>query len=359
MSDKPKKSRKRESLVKRYCFTWNNYDDESLGLLKDTFTADNCRYAICGLERGENGTHHIQGYIHLKKAVRFTPFKKMLGGKAHIEKALGSDADNKKYCGKEGNVFLEVGCVADNITERGGKPYSIQRGVEMAKVISTGVRATKLLTDEEAEATYFMYRRNIHSLAEDLRHEEQLLQLRREFEGCRWYRWQGLCLRAVDLPPHKRRVTWYYDVEGNSGKTFLSRYLVSRGDAIRFENGRSGDIKYAYNGERIVIFDFSRSQEDHINYEIIETIKNGIMLNTKYECKMKVYPTPHVIVMANFEPDKSKLSFDRWDIQTLSPEDKEPDDYVAPSSQGTDKRKAEDPLVISDTDSGHSEDDFN
>jgi len=163
MSDKPKKTRKRESLVKRYCFTWNNYDDESLGLLKDTFTADNCRYAICGLERGENGTHHIQGYIHLKKAIRFTPFKKMLGGKAHIEKALGSDADNKRYCGKEGNVFLEVGCVADNITERGGKPYSIQRGVEMAKVISTGVRPTKLLTDEEAEATYFMYRRNIHS----------------------------------------------------------------------------------------------------------------------------------------------------------------------------------------------------
>ena len=41
------------------------------------------------------------------------------------------------------------------------------------------------------------------------------------------------------------------------------------------------------------------------------------MYNTKYQSEMRVYKIPHVIVISNEEPDKSKLSNDRWDIHKL------------------------------------------
>jgi len=35
---------------------------------------------------------------------------------------------------------------------------------------------------------------------------------------------------------------------------------------------------------------------------------------------MKIYRTPHVVIFANFLPDKTKMSADRWDIHTLNPQ---------------------------------------
>ena len=80
---------------------------------------------------------------------------------------------------------------------------------------------------------------------------------------------------------------------------------------------KSADIKYAYEGERVVLFDLTRSQQEHFNYEVMESVKNGTMFSGKYESKVKVYASPHVVVFANWLPDYSKLSMDRWDVWDL------------------------------------------
>ena len=49
-------------------------------------------------------------------------------------------------------------------------------------------------------------------------------------------------------------------------------------------NGRKCDITYLYNQERIVVFDYTRDSQEHINYENIELIKNNLFVKTKYEC---------------------------------------------------------------------------
>nr|UTS94177.1 replication-associated protein [Porcine circovirus 4] len=95
--------------VKRYCFTLNNYTEEEEKKIKEFLTSENCEYAVVGKEVGENGTPHLQGFVNLKKKMRFHPFKKAIGERSHIEQARGTDCDNKKYCSKGGDLLLEVG----------------------------------------------------------------------------------------------------------------------------------------------------------------------------------------------------------------------------------------------------------
>lgn len=89
----------------------NNYTEQEFDSIK-LFIELNCVYGIIGREIGANGTHHLQGYFNLGRAHRKS-LKKLkedtcLGSRAHIEKANGTDEQNKTYCSKEG-LFWEHG----------------------------------------------------------------------------------------------------------------------------------------------------------------------------------------------------------------------------------------------------------
>lgn len=112
-----------------------------------------------------------------------------------------------------------------------------------------------------------------------------------------------------------RTCHWYCDGQGGWGKSTLATDLMVNHGAYVVENCKTADIAYLYNGQPIVIFDFVRDQEERINYHAIESIIQGRILSTKYLPQNKLYAPPHVIVFANFAPDQSKLSKDRWNIQ--------------------------------------------
>ena len=50
--------------ARRWCFMWNNYDEEDQDWCKTFLNKDHCVYAIVGMEKGE--TRHLQGFMHLK-----------------------------------------------------------------------------------------------------------------------------------------------------------------------------------------------------------------------------------------------------------------------------------------------------
>jgi hypothetical protein len=72
----------------------------------------------------------------------------------------------------------------------------------------------------------------------------------------------------------------------------------------------------------IVIFDLSRTKPPNVlmdtMYSTIENVKNGIFTSVKYEPETYVGSIPHVVVFANFFPDLTSLSIDRWRLLRIT-----------------------------------------
>jgi hypothetical protein len=123
--------------------------------------------------------------------------------------------------------------------------------------------------------------------------------------------------------PDDRSIHWFYDPEGNAGKTTIAKHICLKNKDAIYVNGKAGDMKYACmlqlksNDLKTVIIDLTRQIESFVSYQGMEEIKNGIFFSTKYECGMCLFDNPHVIILANFYPDTRMLSADRWRIHEM------------------------------------------
>lgn len=110
---------------------------------------------------------------------------------------------------------------------------------------------------------------------------------------------------------------WCWEDTGNTGKTYLARWLLCWRDAYLVTGGKWADIIYAYGDERYVVFDLTRDQVDKVPYNLMEKFKNGFAFSGKYESRARVFAPARVVVFANFEPERTKLSADRWDVRHI------------------------------------------
>ncbi len=134
------------------------------------------------------------------------------------------------------------------------------------------------------------------------------------------YPFQRQVVDTANGEPDDRTIHWYYDEDGNSGKSQLCKYLCMRMGAI-ICSGTAKDMKYMISEcikknryPRIVVFDVPRSMAGYISYTGIEEIKNGCFCSSKYESGMVVMNSPHVFVFSNSEPDYDRMSMDRWNV---------------------------------------------
>lgn len=307
------KSSRAGTRAKRWCFTINNFSEDEKQACIRNLNENNCEYAICAVEVGENKTPHIQGFVHFKSRQSLKSTKKTVGDRAHVEVARGTDADNEQYCSKDGNIIHTVGTPHPGGNEAGGGDNLAKRVRECAEFLSEHGEIKDL--PEHLQSTYILRQRAIKELAACLRTAKFKTLQSAEMEEVPLRSWQQKLISGLLFSkPDPRKIIWYNDADGNSGKSWITKLLVCKYGAVMFENGRSSDIKHAYDGQRIVIFDLSRSQQDHFNYEVLESIKNGLFFSSKYDSGMRCYPVPHVIVFANWPPEMSKLSADRWEI---------------------------------------------
>ena len=295
---------RRSSRAKRWSFTLDDYTDNDLERLQGVA---NCYIKFVKRIREETQQQYLKGYVIFKNRFSLLQAKAALGQRVCLSLLIGSLVENDYYLGKDEGDIEEYGDKGLKRQINNGWGSHVQE-INEAKLAYMDDENHAL---EDFTATFVKYPR-LESTCQKLKRDREILKLKENYQHLK--PWQDTLYTELLKKPNDRTVQWVYDPLGNTGKTWFAKFLVVHENAIRFENAKSADIKYAYNGQNIAIFDFCRSLENQVNYEVIESVKNGIFLSTKYDSQMKVFPIPHVCIFANFMPDLTKLSDDRWDI---------------------------------------------
>lgn len=262
-SSSPPDKKKRPSGAYNWLFTWNNYPENWMALLAPALEQNEW---IIGEEIGKKGTPHLQGYIEFKSKVRPIGYKKtpieIHWGDENGKPARGGRLANVKYCSKDGKF-----------------------------------QGTLKPPRELVKMTYDKLRDWQKEIADNF-------------------------LKPED-PLFGRKIYWYWEKNGNVGKSVLCKYFVDCCNAIIL-SGSAADMKYGVSsfvsehneGPEIVVMDIPRVQ-DHISIKGIEEIKNGCFFSSKYESGMCRYNCPHVIIFANVPPEIESMSSDRWIIKNI------------------------------------------
>lgn len=290
------------------------------------------KYIIIQGELTKEGKKHIQGFAQFTGQKRIEQIKKFFGDNTlHIEKTQGTPQQASQYCKELKNgVFKEYEEYGEMTEKQQGKRNDLIEIKEMLKDGMTLQQISMNTEDETILSNICRYNRPLKELEFNIRQERFKDEIKRQFENIKWRPFQQKIIDELENIADNRKIKWIYDDLGNTGKSFLARYLMTKQDIYYITGGKQNDILYGYNGQKIIIYDLARTYADNLEhiYTTIENFKNGQYLSTKYETQQRIFAIPHIIVMANFKPDETKLSKDRWDIVEVNKEEQHTVDIV-------------------------------
>lgn len=256
----------RRSRARAFSFTLNNYTEDDIKLIATTFNNNECSY-VFQEEKGREGTRHLQGCFRTKNPMDFSTIKSWMP-RAHLEKAKNWRSLVKYCCKQEtriGRVFH-----SDDV--------------------------------------------KVPEIAEDplTREEVKLLA------------WQEECIEIAKGERDDREIHWWVDRAGGRGKTSMCKHLVLKHDAC-YVAGKGENVKYlianwiAKRGvhPKLIVINLTRTLENFVNYGVIEEIKDGLFVSSKYKTEAIIMNSPTILIFANFSPDMRKMTKDRWVIHDL------------------------------------------
>ena len=140
--------------------------------------------------------------------------------------------------------------------------------------------------------------------------------------------WQQSIVITLRNKGNPRFLHWIWDPIGGSGKSTLWNFVWNEfpNDAIVLKDVQGASccstanriiMKAVASGNtgRIVFVEFSRSAETHKNiYTMLEQLQDGACTAEKYDCSNVFWKAEHIFVLANFLPDRSKMSGDRINV---------------------------------------------
>lgn len=304
-------------------FILNNYDDAVIAYMGVSLSTDAVRYCIYGKEVGAEGTPHLQGYVAFKKQTTLSSCRKIFNDKAHLEVSKGTEEHNIQYCSKGSQSHDEwsslgvegpsYGFDAD-VTEFGTRARGSGKRSDLEpfkEAVKSGVFDRKTLREDFSEVSA-KFPRFFDSYIQDNIPAPVI-------EPHPLREWQQDLNHTLLLPANRRTVLFVVDKIGNEGKSWFAQYYCALHDnAFVMESAKKTDMAYLFSDICHVLFmDCTREQNEYINYSFIESCKNGYVVSSKYECRIKRYPPMHVVVFMNQEPNMEKLSKDRYVIIEL------------------------------------------
>jgi len=288
---------------KHWAFTLNNYEDVD----ELTSLPDGVVYLVYGREVGESGTPHLQGHCSWDRRIRLTQASRLFSGRAHWSVARVVP-NSIKYCKKDGDYV-----------ELGQAPPSKGQRTDL-DAFKEAVRGGPLTIDEVREEHSGVYARYRPFCLEYIHQHAP----KRDLPVHPPKAWQILLNQRLDAAPNDREIVFVVDETGGAGKSYYSAayQMANPSNTLLCLPGKKADMVYALNtcgfAPRVVFVDCPRSKQgEFIQYDFLEELKNGVVFNTKYESRMIYFPVPHVVVFMNEQPDKNKLSEDRYVIITL------------------------------------------
>lgn len=253
------KKRKTDNFkARKFVLTIHNYTDDLI-LRLDHLTHKSSAYVYGYEECPKTFTKHLQVYLRFENSVSRDQLKKDLQWDGYCVKANGSDVQNLMYCTKD-------------LTEKYKSNIKIPKIPEPLDII------------------------------ENLKP------------------WQSELLELVSGSAKHRKIIWCYEGVGGVGKSVFAKFLCVTRDAIFIDEGSKRDLvnvifnKKDIDSRSIVVLDIPRSNGNKCSYKAIESIKNGLLCNTKYETGMMYFNNPHILIFSNFFPELNGLSLDKWMI---------------------------------------------
>lgn len=259
------KPKKRGNQRKKYDFVWNNYPVEQMEQLGRFLEGLCCKFYF---KEEDAGTPHLQGCLWLKKRMRMTELVAM----NELSECSFRECRNWDC--------LVNYCMKDETSIPGGRFFS--KGLKLPR------KKIEILKEEEL------------------------------------YEWEKWVIDVMSTKASNRTIHWLWEPVGEVGKSTFCKYLCVKYGALLL-SGKANDMKYGIvnaikNGgdyPEIILLDIPRTSENFLSYAGIEEIKNGCFFSGKYEGSMVLGNCPHLFCFANFKPDVTKMSLDRWQIKYL------------------------------------------
>lgn len=296
---------------RRWVFTINNYTDADVQRLDVLGSSTRCNYLVFGFEvASTTNTRHLQGFAIFSEPHRLSQLRSHLSDRGHYELARGTSEQASLYCKKDGD-FKEYGSLPRTAGSRSDLDAVVVWGRSFA--VESGRPPTSPEVAREFPLQYTKFNRITRTLrfcapAVALQHGD----LRD---------WQRTLKDVLMEPADDRTVRFYVDVNGGSGKSWFSRWMVTNyADKVQLLGiGKRDDMCFAVEETKsIFLLNVPRGQMEFLQYAVLEMLKDRVVTSNKYASRTKfLYTQPHVVVFSNEEPDREKMSEDRYAVINL------------------------------------------
>lgn len=137
---------------------------------------------------------------------------------------------------------------------------------------------------------------------------------------CIMKKWQANIKDIINGPEDFRMINWFWSNSGNMGKSWFLRHICLTHNGL-LVGGHKKDVFYAIQERAkttqpdIICVNIARDDNcEKRPYMWLEDVKDATFFSAKYKSGMCMLNPMHIFVFANFSPDMTGMSPDRWNI---------------------------------------------